>query len=462
MSEQSITEAELPMEVRDYVQQLHDATPHNLYDVLISLEDYFKHCCKHPAAYAPVLVPALALAFDKIDLEDIDADYGPDPLLTFLFTRLGPTVVQLVRSRHVVVRQAVAGAIAEMGPAGVQAADHMVRLLTDPDPRVRGEVCRAIAAVRPTQNSARLLAKYLDDSSTTVVISAIRGLGEIGQEAAEFVPRLLRFLDPEKYPSGSGICYSTLVALTNLPVESTLLRFLKPLLKRNWEKLCPENLMVSLELNALAGVLRRMGSAARECMPDLEQLLRLNDNVISPYTKIEIAHTLLEIDADNALALETLERVAADPKNREYLTWHLGYIPLPALGRLHRLIEKLAADPDKSVQAAARELLDRFNSGEGKGVPAFKEAEIACALLRINVGDTWALKILERIVTDPNPNIRKHLIGHLEGIHLLAHPRLHRLIENLIADPDKSVQAAARELLDRFNSRWASKFQGNH
>jgi hypothetical protein len=348
----------LPADVRELTEKLRDGTP--LDEVLRDLDIYVRYCCDCPEVYAPVFVPALAAALDKADLEDADTDNGPHAQLTPIFKRLGPTVVRLARNRHAVVRQAVAAAVAEMGPAGGSAADDMARLLADPDPGVRAQACKALATVRPTRASAQLLAKCLNDRSEEVAVQAVLGLGMIGPGSVEVVPQLMQFLDPEAYRR-SALCYQTLRALTNLPGDPSLLERLKPLLKRDWEKLCPDSLLVSLELGALAVLLGQLGSSARECVPELGQLLQLDDQVISPGNKIDIACALLRIDADNALALKSLEQVATHPEHRLYLIRNLEDIPLAVQVRLRRLIENLADDPKKAVRTAAQELLDRIN-----------------------------------------------------------------------------------------------------
>jgi hypothetical protein len=385
---------EVPPDARNLARKLHEC--HDLDKDLIEELELYLYSCRspfHPSRVddpkllAPLFVPALAEAFERTDPALIEdrffshypgSSYTEDDLVTAL-KRLGPTVACLARSRQAPLRRAVAWALAEMaypfdkvrgcfttkaaklaslGPAGVKAADAVQPLLGDPDELVRALACQALARLRPTRETARLLVQLLDDPSLQVVIEAIEGLGWIEAEAAEAIPLLLRFLAPDR-DEFDTLRHVTLKTLLEMVLSPDWVRLLHPLLKLHWEKLCPKNVMSCLDLERLAKILGGLGPAARECIPDMERLLHFSDEVIFPGQKIPIACALLEMDSGHTAARHVLEHFAesADPFNRWCVARELWDVPLALQKQFRPLLEKLAADPDEKTRNEAQDRL---------------------------------------------------------------------------------------------------------
>jgi hypothetical protein len=152
-------------------------------------------------------------------------------------------------------------------------------------------------------------------------------------------------------------------------LRNPTLEHLGPLVKLDWGKLCPEDLQATHELEGLCGLLKQLGPAARDCVLDLEPLLRHDDEVIYVGVKLALASALLHLDAENARALETLERIAAsdDARDRDGVVGCLESAPVAVQFRFRGLIEKLSHDPDEEVREDAQALLAKLNSDSKAG-----------------------------------------------------------------------------------------------
>ncbi len=395
---------EVPPKARDLAEQLHECQ--DLDKSLIENLDLYLWSCTgplepsrvdDPKLLAPLFVPALAEAFERTDPALIEERFpclysGPgdsslDDVLVTALNRLGLPVAGLARSRHPPLRRAVLWALADLaypteeflryptdaeakaaklaslGLAGAKAADIVQPSLQDPDEKVRALACKALARLRPTRETVRLLVQRLDDPSQGVVIEAITGLGWIDAEAAEALPLLVRFLAPDR-DQPDVLRYITLEALLRVHLGPEWIGPLRPLLKLDWEKLCAENLMACLELERLAKILGQLGPAARECISDLEKLLHCPDEVISPDKKITIACAVLGMDASHAAAAQVLEHFAASEEHfdRKCVVVELSEMPaalqLQFVNLIEKLLERFAASEDESVRGDVVYCLD--------------------------------------------------------------------------------------------------------
>jgi HEAT repeat protein len=353
--------ADWPPYAQDLADRLQGRAP--LADTLGDLSHFLRYT-EHPAAYAPLFLPELTMALegglgatDAREMATVLGRLGPAAL---------PALIGLAKHRHAGVRQSVAAALAKVGREAPGAFDVLAALAADEAQAVRAEACRALAAALPGLAAAGVLAERLSDPSPEVAARAIRGLGDIGPAAVELaLPELTRFLAPEGHRH-DDLCYQALFALTNLPARPGHLERLRPLLERDWEALDREGCVLPfLELGPLTFLLGRLGPAARDCVPGLERLLRLDDELIVPGTKASAAYALLQISSGNALALQTLERFARSDETQHRLdvVRDLEDLPPAVLASVRGLIEPLATGPDGEVRQTARRLLGQTGPG---------------------------------------------------------------------------------------------------
>lgn len=95
-------------------------------------------------------------------------------------------------SGRVTPQQVIGSALGQIGEPAVPA---LSSALTDPDPMVRVEACRALGYMGPKAKDAVLaLTQALNDPQEAVQIEAAKALGEIGDASAPAVPRLMEML----------------------------------------------------------------------------------------------------------------------------------------------------------------------------------------------------------------------------------------------------------------------------
>lgn len=89
-------------------------------------------------------------------------------------------------------QQVVGSALGQIGEPAVPA---LSLALTDPDPMVRIEVCRALGYMgAKAKDAVPALTQTLNDPQEAVQIEAAKALGEIGDASAPAVPRLMEML----------------------------------------------------------------------------------------------------------------------------------------------------------------------------------------------------------------------------------------------------------------------------
>jgi HEAT repeat protein len=82
-----------------------------------------------------------------------------------------------------------------LGQIGTPAVPALSQALTDPDPLVRVEACRALGYMGAKANEAvPALTLALNDPQEAVQLEAARALGDIGDAAGPAVPRLMEML----------------------------------------------------------------------------------------------------------------------------------------------------------------------------------------------------------------------------------------------------------------------------
>jgi HEAT repeats len=321
---------------------------------------YFLEGEGNGASHAHVFLPAIVETLEKTDCP---FDMEKLAVVCAAFGRAAvPHLITLTKSPRAVVREAAALGLRKLGKDADVAAEALTILLSkDREAAVRAQACRGLVAARPDRASALLLAKCLEDPSEPVVEAAIESLGEIGPAVSELaVPELVRFLDPGAYKT-SETCFLALKALTNMKVDAGYLKHFRRLLERDWEKLHKESyLLPFMELRLVVPILGRMGSAAREDVPVLERLIRIDDEVIFYATKIDAAFALLRIDPDNTPAVKAITRFAAsgESTHRRCIVDGLEEATKTIQAQLIEVIKKLSCDSDEEVQASAKALLE--------------------------------------------------------------------------------------------------------
>ncbi len=360
MSEDAVANQDLPADLQELIQQLQAGSALDRQSIYW-LAAYLRWYCDQPVSYAPALVPAFANWLKQQDSDTIEESFE-DLYDSFgkIFSLLGPSMLLLAEHPHPWVRQVVAKAAREIKSAPDDAVRAVVRLLADPDPETRGQACLALAAVSPTRTSTQLLIQRLNDPEEDVVGMAILGLGAIGSEAAEGVGHLLRFLAPQCEKAKDHITL-TLQALTTLPLPPDFYRHLRPLVKRDWVEECRQPRLVPwMRLGYLAQILGRLGPAASDCVPDLERLLLVDDQILPSSRKSQIACALVQVDPDNQPGRAFLLRLATSPdpeKRRDFMDEMLG-LPRTVWDSFREWIEKLADDPDEDARMSAGILLE--------------------------------------------------------------------------------------------------------
>jgi HEAT repeat protein len=86
-----------------------------------------------------------------------------------------------------------------LGRIGVPAVPALSEALTDPDPAVRLEACRALAYMgAKAKDAVPVLTQTLNDHEEVVRNEAARALGQIGETAQLAIPELMRMLHGKK------------------------------------------------------------------------------------------------------------------------------------------------------------------------------------------------------------------------------------------------------------------------
>ncbi len=89
-------------------------------------------------------------------------------------------------------RQLISEALGQIGKPAVPA---LSQALTDPDPMVRVEACRALAYMgAKAVDAVPALTQTLNDQQEAVQLEAAKALGEVGEAAGPAVPRLMEML----------------------------------------------------------------------------------------------------------------------------------------------------------------------------------------------------------------------------------------------------------------------------
>jgi HEAT repeat protein len=287
----------------------------------------------------------------------------------------------------------------------------------------------------------------IEDKSPDVRVAVVKALREIGPEAADTVPVLLRLAQQEQ----SNHVWSELDKTIHV-----LGKFAVPLLQREVTKE-----RTPLRESAIM-YLGDLGASAREAVATLEPLLK--DESIA----FLVAKTLLRIDPVNKKATTALFRFIEDNSDdNEGLRAAKLLIQTPERRRLvpylTSLLERPSATPDTVVGTS--ELLWHLGRDAEKAVPAlskwmrefdsqtnhFYVVYVAGTILKVDpkneaarkVLRKWAPELLEVFSSD------LHLPFALELLRLLgpeAKPAAQQL-RKLLDHPDAGIRRAAAEVL---------------
>jgi HEAT repeat protein len=266
-----------------------------------------------PAAKAAA--PALAGAIGK----DSHYDFAVARTILRLGEGSGPALDALVEKLRAAKtsgeREAILQALALFGPRLRAAVPAMVDLLDDPDasfrPAVALTLARAGEAVVPSL--AKLIAQ-LDQRPSPEVAAA---LGAMGQAAKEAVPRLHAALDRyDHHPDAANGSTFTAMARAVFRIEGRAEGLVPGLVRRlrygagfYVEDATGIERKIYPLRQAAACVLREIGGAAREAVPELRRAVAQEGD---HFLRVEAALALLEIGAPAADLAVPLEEILID------------------------------------------------------------------------------------------------------------------------------------------------------
>ena len=230
-------------------------------------------------------------------------------------------IVDMLRSDSSIVARANAasalGTVAEQHAGAIKdvAVPSLIDALDRDTIGVKDSAARSLAKFgRFAKDAIPVLRKNLTPSDTSVAWFSAEALGNIGDEAGEAVPDLVKVIEATQatcVDDSAHICHYAVTALG------------------------------------------KIGPAARASLPQLEVLL----NSSNPYFRARLAVAIIRIDPTDQKAIDSLQVLLKDKevRVRRVTIWSLaesGRDAKPA----KKLIQAAEADPDESVRLAAAKL----------------------------------------------------------------------------------------------------------
>jgi len=169
-----------------------------------------------------------------------------------------PELTELLEDPDAHVRAHAASALGMFGQASKSAVPQLAKAVTDADPTVRREAVQALRAIRPGPDVILpILTRLLGDSDPSVVLRAIDAISEVGKPA---VPALIQAVDNPR------MRFWAVLVLNNLGPDAA--EAIPSLLRALEEDPKPE---LRMEILLTLG---NIGSAAQSAGPQIEKYLR--------------------------------------------------------------------------------------------------------------------------------------------------------------------------------------------
>lgn len=335
-------------------------------------------------------------------------------------------LASLITDEDALVRRAAVGALQDIRPGPEVGVPIIVKVLEDADPAAR---IRALDALAEQGKEAvpHLIEAMAKEEA---VYWACLVLSEIGPDAEEAVPALIKVLDDER----PGVRREAILALAAIgeasaPATEALVEALDceingvvatyalgkigrvpPAAEKKITKntKSDDGVLATVSLWALARLHPDDAALQRRTVRRLAEFLKSDD----PRQRVAAARALVELDPDPEIARPIIKKVM-DGASPEVL--HAAMDAIASLGEktLPRMIEALEA-PEVRARAAA--IIARIGPKAKRGVPALVEAledpdpetrnEVLFALASIGPGAEGAVPAVAKALGDADMNVR--------------------------------------------------------
>ena len=408
-----------------------------------------------------------------------------------------PALAKLLRDSDAHVRAHAASALGAIGPAARDAVPQLTKAVADPDPTVRREAVEALRAIRPGPKVVLpLLTRLLQDAEPSVVLRAIDALSEfgkdavpaliealqnprmrywailvlneIGPDAADAVPALVRVLQEDKDPE---VRMEALLALGNIgpaarshgAMIARMLNDPSPAIQRaalfaltqiGYDNAADQIARLANSDDAVTRIVSRWALAKLRPTPEnikqaslaAIEALKSDDEQV----RRAAAHAVCDLDAPSEVVAPALVDAmhGASPETMAGIVLALASCGPHAVPRIAGALE------NEQLCPIAVEVLTAMGPAAKEAVPALVEKlrstddpelrrEIHLALASIGPDAKAAVPVLIENLSDENPKVRSSAAYALGKIGPAAQKAESALRERFANDDDRFVRLSA-------------------